>query len=401
MSELIVTKNSKQRREKLKEIILSLHEGISFDDAVAEFEKHFDSVSTKEISQMEQELLKEGITINQIQNLCDVHAKVFGGSISDIHTIEDAVSELGHPIQVFMEENERIEKLIEEEINPYLNVSGPTPILMLRIGYERLMEIDKHYERKENLLFPKLERLGITAPPQVMWAVDDEIREEMKEILSILNSKQPNEEDLWEKIKINTTRIIDMIFKENNILFPLMIENMTYFDWILVDASSKEIGYFLEEPKHKWILKDDIEEKEEEIEEGTVLFDAGQLTFEETNALLNVLPLDMTFVDKEGHVKYFSQGKTRIFHRPLTVLGRHVSMCHPPQSVDVVEKVVKRLKSGEKDVEEFWINMGDMFVLIKFFAVRNKNGEYLGILEVAQDVKEIRELKGEKRLLDK
>lgn len=400
MSEIIITENSKKRREKLKEIILSIHEGVSFEDAVAEFEKHFESVSTREISQMEQALLKEGITISQIQGLCDVHAKVVGGSISDIHSIEDAVNEPGHPIQVFMEENERIEKLIEEEIMPYVGQSGPTPILMLRIGYERLMQIDKHYARKENLLFPKLERVGITAPPQVMWGVDDEIRAEMKEINEILDSKEPNEEELWEKIKVNTTRIIDMVFKENNILFPLMIENMTYFDWILVDASSKEIGYFLEEPKHKWILKDE-EEDLEEFKEGVIKYDAGELTFEETNAILNTIPVELTFVDKDGYVKYFSKGETRVFHRPLTVIGRHVTMCHPPQSVDVVEEVVERLRSGEKDVEEFWINMGEKFILIQFFAVRNGDGEYLGVLEVARDVKGIRELKGEKRLLDK
>ena len=400
MSELI-NNVSKKRQEKLREIILSLHDGATLEDAITEFRKHFDSVTTKEITEMEQSLLKEGITVDQIQKLCDVHAAVFEGSISDIHGLSDYDNKAGHPAKVFTDENRRIEQLIDEEIRPYLEQSGKTPILMLRIAYDRLKEIDKHYARKENLFFPKLERVGITAPPKVMWGVDDEIRAEIKEIIELLAQPHPNEQLIKEKINLNITKIVDMIFKEDNILMPLVLENMTHYDWILVDASSDEVGYFLEKPKESWIIEkvEEIEE-DEVVAKGVVPMSAGSLTFEEVDSILNTLPLDLTFVDAEGYVKYFTQGKTRIFVRPKTVLGRHVTMCHPPQSVDVVEEIVESLRSGEKDYEEFWIDFQDMFVLISFYAVRSKEGEYLGVLEITQDIKPLRMLKGEKRLLE-
>ena len=133
--------------------------------------------------------------------------------------------------------------------------------------------------------------------------------------------------------------------------------------------------------------------------EGEVKFDAGSMTPEEINALLNTVPIDMTFVDKNDKVKYFTQGKERIFVRPKTIIGRDVALCHPPASVNVVEKIVNSFKSGEKDHEDFWIQLGDKFVLIRYFAVRNEKGEYLGTLEVTQDIKPLQELEGEKRLV--
>jgi hypothetical protein len=131
-----------------------------------------------------------------------------------------------------------------------------------------------------------------------------------------------------------------------------------------------------------------------------VQFDAGFMLPEEINAMLNVLPVDITFVDKNGKVKYFSQGKERIFARPKTIIGREVKNCHPPASVHIVEKIVEDLRSGKKDHEDFWINLGDKYVLIKYFAVRDEKGEFLGVVEVSQDIKPIQEIKGEKRLAD-
>ncbi len=401
MSELINNVTLK-RRKKLKEIILSLHDGDSFEKAKAEFKKHFDDVTTKEITEMEQELLKEGITINDIQRLCDVHAAVFEGSISDIHKLEDHDSIPGHPVNVFLDENRRIEKFIEEEINPYLEQEGKTSLLMLRVAYDRLKEIDNHYTRKEMLFFPKLEKSGITAPPKVMWGVDDEIRAEIKEIIDDLASPDQDEAKIKNKIRHNVEKIIDMIFKEDNILMPLVLDHLTFFDWVLVDSSSEEIGYFLEKPKHSWKQVDESE-KETDLthQEGEVPFDAGVLTFEQVNQILNTIPFDMTFIDHEGYVKYFTQGKERIFERPKTVIGRHVNMCHPPQSVHVVEEIVESFRSGRKDFEDFWIPLKDKFILIRYFAVRSKEGEYLGTLELSQDIKPIQEIKGQKRLISK
>ena len=274
---------------------------------------------------------------------------------------------------------------------------------MLRIGYDRLWEIDKHYIRKEQLFFPKLEKIGRASIPQVMWGVDDEIRSEIKEIITLLSDPKENMTNTKQKIAANLIRVKDMVTKENNILLPILTEHMHAMEWIIIDAGSDEIGYFLEAPTNVWRPKDadqlTLEEANKTIKVGTVPFSAGSLTFKEVNAMLNTLPFDLTFVDAEGHVKYFTQGKERIFVRPLTALGRHVNMCHPPQSVNIVEEIVESFKNGTKDSEEFWIQSKDMFIHIRYFAVRDEDGTYLGVLEVSQDIKPLRDLEGEKRLV--
>lgn len=395
---------SEKRQKKLKEIILSLHSGTSLEDAKKEFKEHFDDVTTHEITQMEQSLIQDGMLVSEVQKLCDIHAAVFDGSISDIHSLNDHEHIMGHPVQVFKEENQRILQLIEEEIKPYIEQTGKTADLMLRVGYDRLKEIHKHYARKEYLFFPKLEKVGITAPPKVMWGVDDEVRSEIKSILEQLGSIDHDVTKTRDIIQMNITKIVDMVFKEDNILMPMLLEHMSFFDWVLVDASSDDIGYFLEKPSVSWKPKnpeDDAIEPKKELVEGQVPFDAGSLSFEQVNQMLNTLPFDMTFVDHEGYVQFFTQGKERIFDRPITIVGRHVSMCHPPQSVHVVEEIIDSFKTGRKDHEDFWIRLKDMFVYIRYFAVRSKTGVYLGTLEITQNIKPITELEGEKRLVSK
>jgi len=405
MSEFI--NNSEERKEKLKELIRSLHEGKTVDEVKEEFTKHFGSVSTTEISQIEQTLVKEGLPVNDIQRLCDVHASVFKGSISDIHATKDYSKIPGHPIHVFIEENTAIETLINEEIITHLDAyrkrKNPTSVLMLRIGFERLEEIHKHYARKEYLFFPYLEKYSITAPPKVMWAIDDEVRAEIKEILKKLSQPQFDDKILLESIEETTKKVLDMVFKENNILIPLLSDTLTFYEWIKIDEATPEFGYCLINPTSSWKVEnkdEDPELKEEKSSvSGEVEFDAGSMTPQEINALLNTLPIDLTFVDANDKVKYFSQGKERIFDRPKTIIGRDVSLCHPPGSVNVVEKIVDSFRSGEKDHEDFWIKKGDFFIYIRYFAVRDKENKFIGTLEVSQNIRPITELQGEKRLL--
>ncbi|AIO18530.1 hypothetical protein KQ51_00650 [Candidatus Izimaplasma bacterium HR1] len=397
MSELI-----NNRQEQLKAIIKEIHKGMPLDEAKALFKKHFESVTTEEITSMEQSLIEEGMPLEEVQSLCDVHAAVFDGSISDIHTTKDQTQIEGHPAKVFIDENSKIMELIEKEINPYLNKLDKSSHLMIRIGVERLLEIDKHYKRKENLFFPGLEKRGITSIPKVMWGVDDEIRKMLKGVKANLDSIDNDLESAHRVLDQALTKVIDMITKENNILIPMLLDKLSLYDWILADEGSDEVGYFLDAPKASWTTKENHkEEKQDEIINGEIPFDAGTLTNIEVNAILNTVPVDMTFVDKDGNVKYFTQGKERIFDRPHTVLGRHVNMCHPPQSVHIVEEIVESFKSGEKEHEDFWIQMGPMFVHIRYYAVRDKEGSFLGTLEVSQNIKPIRDLEGEKRLLAK
>ncbi|HHW21653.1 MAG TPA: DUF438 domain-containing protein [Clostridiaceae bacterium] len=407
MSEII---NNREHRQKiLKEIIKDLHKGKPMEEVKARFEELIQGVSTAEISEMEAALIAEGMPVEEIQRLCDVHAEVFKGSIEDIHRVKKPEETPGHPVYTFLQENRAVEKLIGEirsDLDEYKNDPSRKKAKKIEDGFKKLEEIDKHYLRKENLLFPYMEKYGITAPPKVMWGVDDEIRAEIKEVLRLLDDVKTLERDqLLSKAESALDRVKDMIFKEENILFPLVLDTLTEDEWLQIQKESKEFGYTLYKPSDKWKPeRTDIVEKvkDEGIEpsnDGYIEFDAGVMTPDEINAVLNTLPFDMTFVDKDGVVKYFTMGKDRIFARPKTVLGRKVQNCHPPASVHVVEKIVEDLKSGKKDHEDFWIRMGPRYVLIRYYAVRDEKGKFLGVLEVTQDIKPIQEITGEKRLI--
>ncbi len=405
MSELI---NNREHRQKvLKEIIKELHDGKAVDDVKARFAELIKGVSTAEISEMEGALIAEGMPVEEIQRLCDVHAEVFKGSIEEIHRAQKPEEIPGHPINTFIKENKAVAELIQEiqaNIDAYKSDASKKNAKKIFNGFDMLWEIDKHYLRKENLLFPYMEKYGITAPPKVMWGVDDEIRAEIKEVIEILKSDSIDKEQLIKKAEAALVRVNEMIYKEENILFPLVLDTLYEDEWVKIQQESKEFGYTLIKPKNKWKPERvDVEGKildqgEEPSNDGYIEFDAGFMSPEEVNAILNTVPFDMTFVDKDGAVKYFTMGKERIFPRPKTVIGRQVSNCHPPASVHVVEKIVEDLKSGKKDHEDFWIRMGPRYVLIRYYAVRNSKGEYLGALEVTQDIKPIQEITGEKRL---
>lgn len=398
MSEMI--NNSKERQYKLKDLIRKIHEGLDLESAKKLFNEEFGQISTDEIVSLEQSLIDEGMQAEEIQSLCDVHAAVFSTSISDLHKPKDLMKIPGHPAKVFSDENSQILKLIEEEIKPYIERNDTTAYLMLRIGIDRLMNVSKHYARKEYLFFPSLEKKGISAIPQVMWGVDDEIRQDLKKVKLMLDDPSGDLSTIKTSIVAVVERVKDMVIKEENILLPKLVDIMSFYDWILADQGSDEIGYFLEKPTESWKAKTD-EDSVIEDTPGVFNFDAGKLSNIETNAIFNTLPLDMTFVDKDGFVKYFTQGKERIFDRPKTIIGRHVSLCHPPQSVHIVEEIINDFKSGKKDNEDFYINFKGAYVLIQYFAVRDKNGEYLGTLEMTQDIAPIQKITGEKRLVSK
>ena len=410
ISEII---NNREHRQKvLKELIMELHNGKTVEEIKPRFQELIKDISTHEITQMEQALIMEGMPVEEIQRLCDVHAAVFKGSISDIHKPRKQEEIPGHPIHTFRLENEAIGKLIQERIKPnaerFEADDSAENVKALQENLKELSEVDKHYLRKENLLFPFLEKYGITAPPQVMWGVDDEIRMSLREAEKLLANYNGDKKAVLDKLNEAVNGVSEMIYKEENILFPMSIDTLSEDEWLRIVEGSDEIGILLVNPAGEWKPERvDIESKA--MDEGEkpagddryVKFDAGLMTPEEINALLNTLPLDITFVDKSGAVKYFSQGKERIFARSKTIIGRMVENCHPPSSVNVVEKVVEDLRSGRKDHEDFWIRMGDKYVLIRYFAVRNADGEYLGTMEVTQDIRPIQEITGEKRLADR
>jgi len=266
-----------------------------------------------------------------------------------------------------------------------------------------LAEIDKHYLKKENLFFPYMEKYGITAPPKVMWGVDDEIRGDLKEVRLLLQDNDP--EKLRDRIEAVLTRITEMIYKEENIMLPMLTENLTSDEWKTIADGSTEFGYCLIRYVPEWKPSEKSGADREAPAEvktdaaGYITLPTGVLKTEELVRMLNTLPFDITFVDKEDTVKYFSENAERIFPRTKSVIGRKVTNCHPPASVHIVEKIVSDFKAGVKDHEDFWINMKGRFILIRYFAVRDEKGEYVGTLEVTQNIKPIQEITGEKRLV--
>lgn len=406
MSEII--NNREYRQKMLKEIINQLHEGKDLDVVKREFQKVFGGVAAKEISDLEQSLVAEGMPVEEIQRLCDVHASLFKGSIEDIHK-EEAVEQKpedtpGHPLHTFKLENRELEKLINESLQPNLqsyksNASNDNKNKLLA-DINALLDIDKHYSRKENLLFPYLEKYGVTAPPKVMWGVDDEIRAAIKEGKSKL---QRGDQGSATVIENAVNSVNEMIFKEENILFPMAVDTLTEAEWFIIEDESDEIGYCLAQPAGKWRPKNiNVGEQVKNLnvqQSGSIKFDTGVLNIEEINGLLNTLPIDITFIDKDNTVKYFTMGKERIFARTKAVIGRNVSNCHPPASVHIVEQMVEDFKTGRKDHEDFWIKMGQMLVYIRYFAVRAENGEYIGAMEVTQNIASIQAIQGEKRLV--
>lgn len=407
MSEII--NNREYRQKVLKGLIKELHDGKDPDEVKRRFQEVFEGVAAKEISDLEQSLIAEGMAVEEIQKLCDVHASVFKGSIDEIHrdefTGQAPEDTPGHPVHTFKLENRELEKLIKESLQPniqaYKGNASEDAKHKLLADINALLDIDKHYSRKENLLFPYLEKYGITAPPKVMWGVDDEIRAGIKSAKAKL---QNGVADAMAALEEAVNKANEMIFKEENILFPMAMDTLTEDEWFAIAEESDEIGFCLTQPAGKWQPLRSGAAKEikeaEPLPKGSIKFETGILTIPELSGMLNSLPIDITFIDKDNIVKYFSLGKERIFARTKAIIGRNVSNCHPPASVHIVEQIVDDFKSRRKDHEDFWIKMGSMFVYIRYFAVRDEKGEYIGTMEVTQNIAPIQAIQGEKRLVE-
>ncbi len=394
MSELI--NNREKRSQILQDLIKDLHAGKSVEDVRQKFAEAFDGVSAAEISEAEQALIEGGMPVSEIQRLCDVHASVFKGSIEDIHKPQPDEQTPGHPIHTFKAENDALERLLSGQIEPQIKALAESGDA-LKKAWSLLSEVDKHYSRKENLLFPYLERYSITAPPKVMWGVDDEIRDQIKRSGADLDTGRATAKDLLATVE----KVREMIFKEDNILFPMAMENLKPSEWSSIAAESPQIGFCLIDPPPVWQATGPVEEDSavQAPAAGRIILPTGNLSVRELEGLLNTLPFDITFVDKDDTVKYFSQGSERIFERTKAIIGRKVVNCHPPASVHVVEQIVDDFKQGKREHADFWIQMGPRYVLIRYFAVRDDQGQFLGTLEVTQDIAPIQAIEGEKRLL--
>ncbi len=406
MSEII--NNSEKRKELLKHLILQLHKGEAPEQVKSRLINLLHSVPYDEVVEVEQELISEGLPVEEVLRLCDIHTAVLDGSI-DTSTTKPIPA--GHPVDTFKQENSalenrirkveqlfsKFEELDEDKLGEYL--------LELQALFNELSDVDKHYLRKEYLLFPFLEKAGITGPPKVMWGKHDETRELLKAAHEVFANKDGlTKEELKSIIVLVLQPVIStiegMIMKEEEILLPMAMDTLTDADWYQIAEETPVYGFCLYDPQTEWKPEESIVDQSLFLPGNAIRLSSGSFDMKELEALFVTLPVDITFVDKNDKVKFFSHSPNRVFERNRSIIGRDVRMCHPPHSVHIVEQIINDFKSEKENKAAFWIsNFKGRFVYIEYTALRSPDNEYLGILEITQDITNLRELKGDQRLL--
>ena len=441
-----------ERIEVLKNILLDLHHGAKAEAVQEEFNKHFTGVSAIEISLMEHELMNSdtGVTFEDVMSLCNVHANLFKGAVRDVEVVD--TDHPGHPVQIFKQENlalraalMRVGRLLDTYTNSDEEMQEE-----IRKGLKRQLSLveqfECHYKRKEELMFPIMESYGHDSPPKVMWGVDDQIRELFKEVKTAAEQLPALDiEEVAEKFRLFATEFEAMIFKEESILLMILLESFTQDDWLKIAEESDVYGYAIIQLAEKWIPhRHSFSEKEtdnstkvtsealarsEQTNDGkfqqvidtpdgqvTISFEPkkkkvennfdrqtqqpfghGYLSVEQANLILNHLPMEITFVNKEDIFQYYNDSvpaDEMIFKRTPSQIGRNVELCHPPKLLDKVRRIFKALREGERDKFEMWFKSESRskFVHVTYAAVRDESGKFQGVLEYVQDIQPFRDI---------
>jgi len=401
-----MSESFESQKAKLKELIKALHAGAHPEEMKGRFKEVLEDIGPLEIAKVEQELIEEGMPAEEVRRLYDVHLAVFTKSLEK----PEIEAPPGHPIHILLKEHELVKGFIEQislllpraerakDFNGMKNELSKLGQLL-----RHLKEYERHKVREENSLFPYFEKHGVTQPPSIMWTEHDEQRKEIKEASKTLEAKEvlvfeQFKGKLLSHLKNLTHLIPDHFYKEEHILFPTALKLISAEEWREIKASMDGLGYCYFTPKEA--IGEKVELLEEAKEQGRITFETGSMTREELEAMLNTLPVDITFVDKEDTVRYFSQPKERLFPRAKAIIGRKVQQCHPQKSLHLVNQILSDFKSGKRDSAEFWINAKGRKIHIRYFAVRDSAGRYLGCVEATQDITDLQKLKGEKRLLE-
>ena len=364
------------RKEALKDLIRRLHEGEPPERLKGEFADLIAGLSPEELARVEEEMIKEGLPREEVQRLCELHLAVFK------ERLEGPKPSLppGHPIQILMEEHELIFEFARElkDLSRELRTEGADPerLAKLRELVHHLLEGESHYLREENVLFPYLERHGITEPPAIMWQEHDRLRGLKKELSQLveLEAEGGSTSQGFARLEGKALALEEMLsshfYKENNILFPTALKVITAEEWPSIRREFDELGYccFTPEPEPEpepaeltVATEAEAELKPEPESGGTISFETGDLSREELEALLDTLPVDITFVDKGDTVRYFNQPRSeerqRIFTRTKAVLGRKVQQCHPRKSLHLVNQILEDFRRGRREVAEFWLDL--------------------------------------------
>jgi PAS domain S-box-containing protein len=393
------------RKNVLRELIERIDAGEGYIEIKGYFQKNLGPVNPLEVDYYKEEWMKDGVSEENFEVLKRISLEVFRKSIQN----EKPIAPKGHPLYTLMAEHALIMEYVNELQRLVVSISSEereaTSELLDRIrqliGY--LEDSQTHYLREENALFPMIEKHGLTGPTAAMWSEHQDIHVLEKKI-SELNSQTDSKliKSLG-KMSEPTMDLVNLLAshfnKENTILFPASLRLLKEVEWNAVAQDFDDIGYssYAIKPARGAAT---VEEKQASVSTNEVVFGSGRLSISILEAMFNHLPIDMTFVDAHDRVQFFSESPDRIFVRSRAVIGRSVQLCHPKKSLHVVEKILQDFREGTRDSAEFWIDLKGKKIHIRYFAVRDSNGEYLGCLEISQDITEILKITGEKRLLD-
>jgi DUF438 domain-containing protein len=405
MSELL--ESARRRKDLLKHMIRQLHDGTAPQAVRAQLVRLLGEVPYGDVVEVEQELIADGLPTEEILRLCDVHSEAMSGLVQ---LRKAAGPPPGHPAHTFAMENRALGWELDQLETLYAAIAragdddAAESWLGMRGRFNALMDVEKHFTRKENLLFPFLERRGITGPPKVMWGKHDQTRALLRAALEALAAAPAasagEARAVVELVLQPASRAVrEMIDKEERILLPMCLDTLAPGEWYEIARQSAELGFCLYDPPDGWRPEGAVEVAPAPSEAGRVQLPSGSFLPVELAAMLNAIPFDLTFVDADDRVRYFTQGKERIFARSRAILGRQVQHCHPPASVDVVERILAGFRAGRQDRAAFWIELKGRFISIEYFALRGPTGDYLGCLEVSQDLTDKRALQGQQRLL--
>jgi DUF438 domain-containing protein len=412
-----------EKKEVIKAVLRELHSGVSLEVLKERFKEFLKDVSPMEIPLIEQELVREGVPIQEIIKLCDLHVALFRDFLIS-RELEDVPR--GHPLNLLLMENEYLLKK-SEVLNIYaLSLSRATSedekkalINNIRDLINDLRKIRVHYRKIQMLIFPYLEKRGISAVPRVLWAREDEIIVKLRGMVKLLESNDYAQ--IASKASEIANGISEIIFRENKILFPAVWVLLSEGEWAAISDEANKIGWLVNVDV-KWtprgkptmpyevkgVVSGEVLEKlpqemkimalaggikpdeYELIRQGDLNLETGFINLDELKSLIKSLPLEVTFADVNDRVRFFSEGKFhKGFARSKNILGRRVEYCHPPRLEAFIKKVLNELKSGAKDYEVFWTKMGDRIIRVMVVALRNDEGKYLGALEIVEDLTEI------------
>ena len=432
--------SKEERTALLKGYLKRLGEGEELESVRADFVEKFNSVDASEIMQAEQELIAEGTPITEIQKLCDLHSALFHGATQEekIANAGNAVIESmkakkqeeikntlaanstgpmstaeereklqqdklqlaasliaipGHPLETLTRENDVLAQRISDTRAAIENKASNEEILN---KFEGVREIAIHYAEKGDLIYPHLNvQYGISGPSNVMWTVDDEIRDEMTAL-----TKNRAFDDAWfERVSAVLTRAEEMIYKESNILFPICALNFATEEWYRIYHDSKDYADCMGIVANVWPEAEEYEKtmfdkkpEGEVVENATsssnndeIVMPGGHVTLEQLTALLNTIPVEITFVDENNINRYFNEGP-KLFKRPSMAIDREVFSCHPPKIEPMVRTIIEDFRNGVRDEFPVWVEKQGKTMLVKYMAVRDKNGKYLGTAEFVQEM---------------